>query len=103
MHASGKFDVNLQPLEPYTRGTDGNQISRMSIDKTFYGGLTASSKGEMLSAMTPVEGSAGYVAIEQVIGTLDGKNGGFALQHYGKMDQGDGYLLLETIPGSGTG
>ncbi len=103
MHISGKFVVHLQPLEPYDRGKDGINLGRMSIDKTFYGQLSASSKGEMLSVMTPVEGSAGYVAIEHVTGALDGKEGSFALQHYGKMEQGENDLLLEVVPGSGTG
>ena len=103
MHAAGTFDVKLQPLESYANGKDGIKVGRMSIDKTFTGGLTASSKGEMLSVMTPVEGSAGYVAVEQVAGILDGKKGGFALQHYGKMEQGENFLMLEIVPDSGTG
>lgn len=103
MHILGKFVVNLQPLKPYARGNDGVNLGRMSIDKTFYGKLSATSKGEMLSVMTPVEGSAGYVAIEHVTGTLDSKEGSFALQHFGKMEQGENHLLLEVVPDSGTG
>ena len=103
MHASGRFDVQLQPLEPYAKGKDGVNFGRMSISKTFHGGLAASSEGEMLSAITTVEGSAGYVAIEQVSGTLAGKEGSFVLQHYGTMAQGDDFLLLAVVPGSGTG
>ncbi|MFN2190474.1 MAG: DUF3224 domain-containing protein [Candidatus Promineifilaceae bacterium] len=103
MKVSGKFDVQLLPLEPHTEGENGINLSRMSIDKTFHGGLEATSKGEMLSAMTPVEGSAGYVAMEQVGGTLEGRDGGFVLQHYGTIDHGQDYLLLGVVPGSGTG
>jgi len=51
----------------------------MSIDKQFNGDLEATSKGEMLSAMTDVKGSAGYVAIERVSGTLHGRGGTFVL------------------------
>jgi hypothetical protein len=57
----------------------------------------------MLSAITTVEGSAGYVAMEQVSGTLEGGIGSFVLQHYGTMEQGDNFLLLGVVPGSGTG
>ena len=57
----------------------------------------------MLTVTTPVEGSAGYVAIEQVTGTLSGKSGSFTLQHYGKMHQDEQTLLLEVVPNSGTG
>ena len=103
MIASGKFDVQLQPLEPYAKGKDGINLGRMSIDKTFHGELVATSKGEMLSAITTVEGSAGYVAVEQVRGTLGDKSGSFVLQHYGTMEQGDSFLILGVVPGSGTG
>ena len=75
----------------------------MSIDKIFYGELDASSKGEMLSAMTSTKGSAGYVAIEQVIGSLSGKQGSFVLQHFGTMYKGKDRLILEVVPDSGSG
>lgn len=103
MTVSGKFEVNLQPLAAFAEGSDGIKLGRMSIDKTFSGELSASSKGEMLTAMTPVQGSAGYVAIEQVTGTLAGKQGSFVLQHFGTMQGEDSFLLLEVVPGSGTG
>ena len=102
MRISGKFDVNLKPLESYAQGQNGINLGRMAIDKTFHGELDASSKGEMLSAMTTVQGSAGYVAIEQVTGSLSGKRGSFVLQHFGTMDKGKDRLVLEVIPDSGS-
>ncbi|CAM3070792.1 DUF3224 domain-containing protein [Pseudoalteromonas distincta] len=99
---SGKFNVNLAPIEGYASGQSGINLGRMSIDKTFNGALNATSQGEMLSAMTPTQGSAGYVAIEQVIGELDGKKGSFVLQHFGTMDKGQDNLILNVIPDSGT-
>lgn len=103
MKVTGKFEVELKPLDTYAQGRDQIQLGRMSIDKTFSGELEASSRGEMLSAMTPEKGSAGYVAIEQVFGRLSGKQGAFVLQHFGIMDKGSDRLLLEVVPGSGTG
>ncbi len=103
MQAKGTFEVKLQPLASYAQGADDINLGRMSIDKIFSGDLSATSKGEMLNAMTSVQGSAGYVAIEQVTGVLSGKSGSFVLQHYGKMAQGDNFLLLEVLPDSGAG
>ena len=103
MKVTGEFQVKLQPLEFYARGTDGINLGRMSLDKTFLGALDATSRGEMLSAMTPTKGSAGYVAIEQVSGILEGKQGSFVLQHFGTMDRGKDNLVLEVIPDSGSG
>ena len=74
----------------------------MSIDKNFEGELSAVSKGEMVSAMTAVEGSAAYVAIEQVNGILAGRKGTFVLQHSATMNHGKNYLNIEVVPDSGT-
>ena len=103
MKITGKFNVSLNPMEFYAEGKNGINLARMSIDKTFRGELEATSKGEMLSAMTTVNGSAGYVAIEQVDGTLSGKEGSFVLQHFGTMDKGKSRLILEVVPDSGAG
>lgn len=103
MQATGEFEVNLQPLEPFAKGGEGVVLGRMSIDKTFRGDLAAKSQGEMLTVMTKVKGSAGYVAVEQVNGTLQGKRGTFVLQHFGLMGHGENRLLLEVVPDSGTG
>jgi len=75
----------------------------MSIDKQFHGDLEATSKGEMLSAMTDTKGSAGYVAIERVTGKLQGRSGSFVLQHTGTMTRGEPQLTITVVPDSGSG
>jgi hypothetical protein len=62
MQATGTFEVKVVPL-PADEGTDTGGFGRLSLDKTFSGGLTATSKGQMIGAFTAVEGSAGYVAL----------------------------------------
>lgn len=101
--AVGEFEVNIEPLGALVEGISGNRLDRMSISKTFSGDLEAKSQGEMLSARTSVEGSAGYVALEQVEGTLHGRRGSFILQHFGMLDRGEQQLILSVVPGSGTG
>ena len=103
MKATGKFDVTLEPLDAAEKGRDSITLGRMSIDKTYHGDLSARSKGEMLTVMTTIKGSAGYVAIEQVAGTLSGKTGSFVLQHYGTMQATGEFLMLAVVPDSGTG
>ncbi len=100
--ASGTFDVKLSPLAPNDKAAN-SPVGRMSIDKQFHGDLEGTSKGEMLSAMTEVKGSAGYVAIEQVSGTLHGRRGTFVLQHSGTMTRGAPQLSVTVVPDSGTG
>lgn len=103
LKVSGTFEAVLEPMNTHATGMHGVTLARMSIDKIFQGELEAVSKGEMLSALTSVNGSAGYVAIEQVVGSLAGKKGSFVLQHFGIMRDGDNRLVLEVIPDSGTG
>lgn len=99
-NASGIFEVKLAP-HPAAH-TDA-AIARMSIDKQFLGDLQGTSKGEMLAVQTDVNGSAGYVALERVTGTLAGRTGTFALQHSGTMTRGEPHLDLTVVPDSATG
>lgn len=98
---SGTFDVKLNPL-PTHDSAEGANLGRMSINKRFHGPLDAISRGEMLSATTSVKGSAGYVAIERVTGTLQGRRGSFVLQHSGTMHRGAPHLAVVVVPDSGT-
>ncbi len=100
-YASGTFDVKLSPQTPETNVGDPN-IGRLSIDKQFHGDLEATSKGQMLAAGTDIDGSAGYVALERVVGALHGRNGAFVLQHSGTMTRGAPQLSITVVPDSGT-
>jgi hypothetical protein len=96
-HANGTFEVKLLP-----QPTEEKALSRMSIDKQFHGDLEATSKGEMLAAMTSVKGSAGYVAMERVSGSLHGRTGTFVLQHSSTMTRGTPQQSVTVVPDSGT-
>jgi hypothetical protein len=96
-HANGTFEVKLLP-----QPTEEKTLGRMSIDKQFHGDLEAASKGEMLAAMTSVKGSAGYVAMERVTGSLHGRTGTFVFQHSGTMTRGTPQLSVTVVPDSGT-
>lgn len=99
--ANGTFEVKLLP-QPAIEGGDAT-LGRMSIDKQFRGDLEGSSQGQMLTAGTAVKGSAGYVAIERVTGTLSGRKGSFVLQHNATMTRGTPAMTIIVVPDSGTG
>src|SRR3954451_24465772 len=100
-HARGSFEVTITPQAQ--DAAEGAAIGRLLIDKQFHGDLEARSKGQMLAAGTAIEGSAGYVAIEQASGTLHGRSGSFVLQHSGTMARGAGRLVITVVPDSGAG
>ncbi len=94
--AHGTFEITMQQLA----GTDA-PIGSMSIDKVFQGDLQGTSKGQMLAVRTPVAGSAGYVAMERVTGSLAGRHGSFVLQHSGTMTGGSVLAAITVVPDSG--
>jgi hypothetical protein len=99
--AIGPFEVSLKPL-PMDDEAGAEMLGRMSIDKHFHGDLEGTSKGQMLTGGTPIKNSAGYVAIERVTGSLNGRRGSFILQHTGIMNRGAPSLVITVIPDSGT-
>lgn len=101
-HARGTFEVKMSPQPPEEKVGDPT-VGRMALDKQFHGDLEATSKGQMLAVGTEVKGSAGYVAMERVTGTLKGHTGTFALQHSGTMTRGTPGLTITVVPDSGTG
>ena len=97
--AKGTFEVKLTPEEDKS----GEAIvGRMNIAKQFSGDIEGTSKGLMVMVGTPVQGSAGYVAIEKVSGAVNGRTGTFYLQHSGLMRRGEGELTIHVVPDSGT-
>lgn len=97
----GEFDVQMIP-QPADDAAAGRYIGRMWLDKHYRGDLEADSQGQMLAFRGVVAGSAGYVAMERVEGTLGGRRGSFVLQHSGIMDRGTPQLTLQVVPDSGS-
>jgi Protein of unknown function (DUF3224) len=102
-HANGSFEVKLTPQKPDNKEGESANVGRMSIDKQFHGGLEATSTGEMLGVLSDIKGSGGYVALERVSGTLDGRSGTFVLQHSATMSRGAQQMTVTVVSDSGTG
>lgn len=95
--ATGTFEITMMPQD------DGNaSMGRFQFEKTFAGDMTGTSIGQMLSHRSSVEGSAGYVAMEKLTITVEGKSGSFYAQHTGTMQAGDQSASITIVPDSGT-
>jgi hypothetical protein len=101
MHAKGTFEVKMTAQPGEDKSEDA--VGRWSGEKQFHGDLEGTSKVQMLGVQTAVKGSAGYVAIEKVTGTIAGRAGSFVLQHSGSMNRGNLQLSVTVVPDSGTG
>jgi hypothetical protein len=96
--ASGTFEVKLTPQDD--KSAEG--LGRMTIAKQIHGDFEGTSTGQMLTSMTKVQGSAAYVAVERMTGTLQGRKGSFDLHHLGVMNRGTQQLTINVVPDSGT-
>jgi hypothetical protein len=102
MHATGTFTVQITPLAA-DEYADAQSMGRMHLDKQFTGDIVGAGKGQMLTGMGSVPGSAAYSAIERVTGSVHGRSGSFMLQHTGVMHDGAQELSITIVPGTGTG
>lgn len=97
------FEVTGFDPEPLSLGEPGPVgFGRATLRKTFSGALTGTSVVAMTSAAVG-ETPAGYVAVELVTGTLDGRSGSFVLQHSGVVDGADSRAGGAVLPGTATG
>lgn len=100
-HATGTFEVKVSPQPPNDIETAAS-ISRFTLDKEIHGDLEGTSRGEMLTTGDP-KGSAAYVAMERVTGSLHGRSGTFVLQHSAWITAGSQQMIITVAPDSGTG
>ena len=100
-HVHGAFEVKVTP-QPHIDGVGDPAVGRMALDKQFHGDLDATSLGHMIAFRSAVDGSAGYVAMERVVGTLLGQHGTFVLQHSSSMTRGTPQQSITVVPDSGT-
>lgn len=102
-HVTGDFRIQMEPQVPTFKGLDEAKLARVSYRKAYSGPLEAIGLGEMLSVQCAEPGCAGYVAIEQIKGVLDGLNGSFVVQHLGTKTAVDNQMTIDIVPGSGAG
>jgi len=100
--AVSPFTLDAFEQEPPYIEDSRVSYARAIVAKTFTGDIEASSTVEMLSVRVDGEG-AGYVAVERVTGSVNGRSGTFALLHIGTMADGETWARWPIVPGSGTG
>ncbi|GAB2512095.1 DUF3224 domain-containing protein [Lysobacter humi (ex Lee et al. 2017)] len=100
--AKGRFSIQKIPQPMLDLGGDA-QAMHLRFDKQFEGALKATGVVQFMAVGNPSKGSAAYVAVERIDGTLDGRRGSFMTRHPGVMDAGAMSLDLAVVPQSGNG
>jgi hypothetical protein len=101
-HATGRIDVKTYEPRPYDEVDDGPDLAEIHVTETFSGDIRGEGVVRFLQAFRE-DGSASFVGIERVTGSIAERRGSFLLQDAGTLEgnlvKGDWFV----IPGSGTG
>ena len=96
--------ITVHTYEPaaYDEPAAGPVLTRVHVEESFSGDISGNGVVEFLQA-AHADGSASFVGIERVTGTLAGRNGTFLLQDAGTVQDNIVSGNWFAIPGSGTG
>ncbi|MCI0699243.1 DUF3224 domain-containing protein [candidate division KSB1 bacterium] len=101
-HAKGTFELKAWDEKPLNEMNGMPKLTRVSVIKSYQGDITGEGKLEYLM-MYRDDGSASFVGLERVVGSVGGRLGSFVFQHIGVFKDGVATVTLIVVPGSGTG
>jgi hypothetical protein len=99
--AQGTFEIDrFDTAEPHDQ-RDGVTLTRAHITKTFHGDLVGGSETDIIMVHTEIP--AAYAGIERFEGEVQGRKGGFVLQHNAGSRAGEMWMTWQIVETSGTG
>lgn len=101
-NAKCTFQITGWDEKTYQEIEGSAKLSNAKVTQTYSGAIEGTSSIEYLMSYT-VHGTAIFVGLEHVSGTVDGKSGTFVLQHTGSFLEGKARSSWSIVPGSGTG
>ena len=87
IHATGHIEVQSYEALPFDQPggqPGGATLNELRVTEAFTGDIVGQGSARMLQAQR-ADGSASFVALERVVGTLAGKRGSFVLQDEGAL------------------
>jgi len=100
--AHGKIEVTTYLPTPYDEPAAGPALARIHVEETFTGDITGTGVVDFLQVLR-ADGSASFVGVERVTGTLAGRTGSFVLQDSGTVADGSVTGSWFVVPDSGAG
>ena len=100
--AKGRFAIKAWDEKAYSEEAGQPKLTRASVTKALTGEIEGESHVEYLM-MYRADGSAAFVGLERVTGSIAGKAGSFVLQRTGVFENGQAKESYSVVPGSGTG
>ena len=81
-HATGRSDVQTYGPQPHDEVEEGPNLVEIHVTETFSGDIEAEGVVRFLQAVCR-DGSAGFVGLERVTGSVGSRTGSFLLQDAG--------------------
>jgi hypothetical protein len=100
--ANARFAIKSWDEKPYSEGPDLPKLTRATVKKTFTGDIEGEGQVEYLM-MYRSDGSATFIGLERITGSVAGKAGTFVLQRTGVFEDGQAKESYSVVPGSATG
>ena len=100
--ADATFKLESWDEKPYNEIEGAPKLTRVKVTKTYHGDIEGESTLEYLM-MYRQDGTASFVGLERVVGSLGGRSGTFVLQHNGTFEGGKAKVDWFVVSGSGTG
>ena len=100
--AKATFGIISWDEKTYNEIEGAPKLTRASVTKSYQGDIEGEGKVEYLM-MYRTAGSASFMGLERVTGSVGGRSGSFVLQHTGTFEDGVAKVTLSVVPGSGTG
>jgi hypothetical protein len=96
------FGIKSWDEKTYNEIEGAPKLTRTSVTKSYQGDIEGEGKLEYLT-MYRIDGSASFMGLERVTGSVGGRSGSFVLQHTGTFERGVAKVIVSVVPGSGTG
>ena len=100
--AKATFTLKSWDEKTYDEIEGAPKLRRVSATKSYKGDIEGEGNLEYLM-MYRTAGSASFIGLERVTGSVGGRSGSFVLQHSGTFEGGVAKVTLSVVPGSGTG
>jgi hypothetical protein len=100
--ANGKIEVQVYEPTTYEEPDEGPNLVTVHVEEIFSGDIDGKGVVTFLQVVGP-DGSASFVGVERVTGTLNDKTGSFVLQDKGTVEADTVSGTWFVVPGSGTG
>jgi hypothetical protein len=98
-HIQATFEIKSWDEEPFDEADGVAKLTRASVTKEYSGEADGTAVTEWLMAYQP-DGSAVFVGLERITGTIAGRQGSVVLQHLGTFADGVAKAELTVLSGS---